>query len=331
MGKIRQRLFLTFVALLAQSFLFLPLWAQEQQTPPVNVAIVNGKAISQNDFDREMKDIQQRLMKMGKSVGNDQLQEFKKDVLEALIDRELLYQESQNSGIKIEDTVINKQFSSLKNRFPSEEDFKNALRDMELSEAELTTRMRHDLAIQKFIKEKFNDTLTVPEEETKLFYDNNPDAFKERGELKASQILIKVDPKADKAQRATAHKKIEEIQKKINKGADFTVMAKEFSEGPNRADGGDLGFFGPGEMPKPFEKAAFALAPGEISDIVETRLGYHIIKSVDKKPGATIAYKDVKEDLQQYLKQKKLQEQLMTYTDELKKKGKVERLMKKSS
>ena len=331
MEKIRQRLFLTFVALLAQAFFLSPLGAQDEQAPPVNVAIVNGTAITQNAFDRELKDIQKRLMKMGKPVDNDQLQQIKKEVLEAMIDRELLYQESLSSGIKVEDNVINEQLISLKNRFPSEEEFNNAMKDMNLSKEELTTQMRHDLAIQKFIQEKFNDSITVPEEESKGFYDKNPDAFKEIGELRASQILIKVDPKGDKAQTAAARKKIEEIQEKIKKGADFAVVAKEFSQGPNRADGGDLGFFGPGEMPKPFENAAFALAPGEVSDIVRTRLGYHLIKCVDKKPGATIAYKDVKEDLKRYLEQKKLQEQLMTYTDELKKKGKVERLMKGSS
>ena len=198
MEKLRQRLFLTFVALLAQASFLLPLGAQEEQTPPANVAIVNGTAITQNAFDRELRDIQKRLVKMGKAVNDDQLQEIKKEVLEALIDRELLYQESLNSGIKVEDNVIDEQFTSLKNRLPSEDEFNNAMKDMNLSKEELTTQMRHDLAIQQFIQKKFNDSITVPEKESKGFYDKNPDAFKEIGEIRASQILIQVDPKGDK-------------------------------------------------------------------------------------------------------------------------------------
>ena len=140
-------------------------------------------------------------------------------------------------------------------------------------------------------------------------------------------ILISVSPQADETQKAAARKKIEEIQKKVKKGDDFAALAKESSQCPSSASGGDLGFFGRGQMAKPFEDAAFALEPGETSGIVETRFGYHIIKSTEKKPGTTIAFEDVKEKIMQFLKQKKLSEQLGEYTNGLEKTAKVERFI----
>jgi len=143
----------------------------------------------------------------------------------------------------------------------------------------------------------------------------------------ASHILIKVDSKADASKKAEARKKIEKIQKKVKKGEDFAALAKEFSEGPSGAKGGDLGYFKRGQMVKPFEDVAFALKPVEVSDIVETRFGYHLIKVIDKKPEKVIAFAEVKDKLQQYIKRQKIQGQVNQYIEELKGKAKIDRFL----
>jgi peptidyl-prolyl cis-trans isomerase C len=137
--------------------------------------------------------------------------------------------------------------------------------------------------------------------------------------------LIKVDPEADESRKAEARKKLEMIQKRLRKGEDFAALAKEFSEGPSRGKGGDLGYFRRGQMVKAFEEAAFTLRPGEVSDIVETKFGYHLIKVIDKKPEKTMAYKDVKDRLGDYLKREKVQKEVRLYVEKLKEKAKVER------
>ena len=110
-------------------------------------------------------------------------------------------------------------------------------------------------------------------------------------------------------------------------GEEFAVLAKEFSEGPSSANGGDLGNFRRGQMVKPFEEAVFTLRPGEVSDIVETEFGYHLIKVIDKKPETTIAYEDIKDRLEQHLKQEKVQREVSLYVEKLKEKAKVERFL----
>lgn len=312
-----------FVSLACMTF---PALAQEKEAHKANVATVNGTPISQGDFDKELNVVRKRITGMGKTLNEDQLKSLKTDVLERLINRELLFQKSQDNGIKVEEAAVNEQLDALKKSFANEEEFKKALLDMNFSEDYLTSQIRRDLAIKKFVDKQFAEKATVSDKEVKDYYDGHPDAFKKPEQVKASHILIKVDPQADESAKAAARKKVDGIQQRVKKGEDFASLAKEFSECPSSAQGGDLGFFGRGQMVKPFEDAAFALAPGEVSNIVETRFGYHLIKSSEKRPQTTISYEEVKEKLQEHLKQNKVQEQINAYVEELKKAAKVERL-----
>jgi peptidyl-prolyl cis-trans isomerase C len=140
----------------------------------------------------------------------------------------------------------------------------------------------------------------------------------------ARHILIKLAPDADEAAKAEAHKKIEAVQEKALKGGDFAELAKVHSEGPSNARGGDLGFFGRGQMVKPFEEAAFALEPGKISDIVETRFGYHLIKVEEKKAERALSFDEVKPQLMDKLKRDKIEQQMMTYLLSLREKAAIE-------
>ena len=291
------------------------------------VAVVNGSVITQEDFDREMSRVQQRLLNMGKPLIDSQIPEIKKEVLENLINRELLYQESQRKGIKVDETAINKQVMTLKKRFPTEAEFKSALMKANLSEAAIKAQIKRGLAIQQFIDAHIAQKATVSDQEIKTFYESRPGLFKQPEQVRASHILIKVEPQADESQKTAARKRIEEIQQRLQKGEDFAALAQEFSQCPSSAKGGDLGYFRRGQMVKPFEEAAFALKPGEVSDVVETKFGYHLIKVIEKKPETTIAFEDIKDRLEQYLKQEKVQKEVSLYAQKLKEKAKVERFL----
>ncbi|UCG12634.1 MAG: peptidyl-prolyl cis-trans isomerase, partial [Deltaproteobacteria bacterium] len=195
---------------------------------------------------------------------------------------------------------------------------------MNLTEEEVKSRLARDIATKQFIDEQFAKHVEVSDKEIKDYYESNPDAFKAPEQVRASHILIKVEPQADEAKKAESRKKLEMIQQRVKKGEDFAALAREFSEGPSSTKGGDLGYFRRGQMVKPFEDAAFGLKPGEVSDIVETRFGYHLIKVVDKKPETTIGYEEVKERIEAFLKQRKTQNQINLYVENLKKDAKVE-------
>ncbi|MEA3415307.1 MAG: peptidylprolyl isomerase [Thermodesulfobacteriota bacterium] len=320
------RYFGALVMTLALLLLASPTLLAGQKEPSKDtVAVVNGVEISRTDFDAEISRARQRFARPGQPISGTRLSEIKKDVLESLIGRELLYQTSQKHGIKVDQAEINNQLAMLKKRFPSEAEFNKVLSKNNLSEAAIKAQLERNMAIKEFIDKQFVQKVTISDKKSKAYYESNPEYFKQPEQVQARHILIKIGSKADESQKAQARKKIEKIRKRLQKGEDFAALAKEFSQCPSKAKGGDLGYFQHGQMAPAFEQVAFALKPGAVSDIVETRFGYHLIKVIGKKPETTIPYKDVKDKLQQHLKREKIQKEVTLYVEKLKEKAKVER------
>jgi len=316
-----------FVAVFALILVFLPAMAQEKQSLEKNAALVNGVAISMEQYTKELNIQIDRVSRQGSQVTDDQLAALKNDILDSLIEREVLYQQSQKDGIQITDQTIDDQLAAIKKRFPNETEYKNALSKMNLSEDEVKAQIKRGLSIKELIDQQITSKVVITDEESKAYYDKNPQMFKQPEQIKASHILIKVDAKADEAKKAEARQKIEEVQQKLKDGGDFAALAKEYSEGPSSAKGGDLGYFRRGQMVKPFEEAALALKPNEVSDVVETRFGYHLIKVYDNKPEQTLTYADVKDKIIQRLKQEKIEKEAVQYVDKLKKDAKLEKFL----
>ena len=316
-----------FAAVFVLILVFLPAMAQEKQSSEKNAALVNGVAISMEQYTKELNIQIDRVSRQGGQVTDDQLAALKNDILDSLIEREVLYQQSQKDGIQITDQTIDDQLAAIKKRFPNETEYKNALSKMNLSEDEVKAQIKRGLSIKELIDQQVTSKVVITDEESKAYYDKNPQRFKQPEQIKASHILIKVDAKADEAKKAEARQKIEEVQQKLKDGGDFAALAKEYSEGPSSAKGGDLGYFRHGQMVKPFEEAALALKPNEVSDVVETRFGYHLIKVYDNKPEQTLAYADVKDKIIQRLKQEKIEKEAVQYVDKLKKDAKLEKFI----
>jgi peptidyl-prolyl cis-trans isomerase C len=316
------------IAAMAICLLAGPAWsADKAASSGKEVASVNGKHISRSQYERELSVFQKRATQKGRQLSDADLTTVKKQILENLIDTEVLYQQSQKEGVKVDKQTINKQIEAIKKRFPDEAAYEKALKGMAVSEKEIRVHIQHGLAINQLLDTNVLQKITVTEEESKKFYDNNPNMFKQQEQAKASHILIKVAPDAEKSKKVQARKKIETIQKKVRQGEDFALLAKSNSEGPTAKRGGDLGYFGRGQMVKPFEDAAFALKVGEVSKIVETQFGYHLIKLTDKKAARTIPYKEVQLELEQHLKKEKEKTGIQNYIENLKKSATIKRFI----
>jgi peptidyl-prolyl cis-trans isomerase C len=321
------RKLLQITAILISIPFSLPAMAADPKPDGDKAAVVNGVVITRAHYDKELKVHLERVSRQGGQTSEDQIAALKKDVLDGLIEREVLYQESQKAGIKIPDQEVDDQMVGIKKRFTNEEEFKKALAGMGLTEEEVRMQIQRGLSIRGLIDQKVAGKIVVTDEETKAYYDGNPQLFKQPAQVKASHILIKVEPTADDAAKAAARKKIEEVRQKLTDGGDFAELAKEYSEGPSGPKGGDLGFFRRGQMVKPFEDAAFSMKINEVSAPVETRFGYHLIEVTDIKPEQTLAYADVKDKIAQRLKQEKIQEAAKVYVENLKKDAKIEKLL----
>jgi parvulin-like peptidyl-prolyl isomerase len=146
--------------------------------------------------------------------------------------------------------------------------------------------------------------------------------------VKASHILLKVAPDAGEEEKAKVKSEMQSILEKARNGGDFAELAKEYSECPSAPQGGDLGYFRHGQMVKPFDEAAFALEKGQISDIVETQFGYHIILSVDKKPAGTKPLEEVSEDIRRILDDKEVSAALKKWLEPVKEKSTIKIMVK---
>jgi peptidyl-prolyl cis-trans isomerase C len=287
------------------------------------VARVNGASIDAIELRRAKK-----VLLRGQTVPPEQQAALDKQAVEQLVSAELLYQAAATLEIKDLDKQIDAKVAQGKARFKDEQDFKKAIKDLEMDEKDLREYTRRDLLISKYVETTFVSKVVVTEAEVRAFYDKNPDKFKQNETVKASHILIGVDSKATADEKVKAREKAEKLQKEVAGGADFAALAKGNSTCPSASQGGDLGFFGKGQMVPAFEKAAFALKPGEISPVVETQFGYHIIKLTEKKPASEVDFKDVKAKIEEFLKGQKVNEAIQKYIAETKKTAKIEILLK---
>ena len=324
-SRTRQAIYLTIgsTLLLVSALTF----AADKNAPGDKVAVVNGVIISQAEFDRGFELNKKRLASRGRQIPEEQMATFKNEVLDEIINMELLFQESKKKGIEVKPEVFSNQFTGFKKQFSNEDEYHKWIEENNFTEADFINELKHIIAIRQLIDQEVTEKVKISDEESKQYYDTHPEFFKQPEQVNASHILIKVDENASEAQKAEARKKIQEVQQKLKKGEDFATLAKTYSEGPSAPKGGNLGYFRRGQMVKPFEDAAFKLKPGETSDIVETRFGYHLIKVVDKQPEKTLAYAEIKDRLNELLKKQKLETEVDAYIDNLRKDAKIEKFL----
>ena len=298
----------------------------EETSPQKNgkVAAVNGTIITDQDVAIKVLELKENFARQGRMIGDDQLPDFKKYVINGMIEEEILFQESQAKKIEVDTKAVDEAFNNIKKGFPTEEEFDKVLTTNNLTQARLKQRISRDNAIRKLIDTQIADKIQITDQEGQSFYKDHPDYFKTPEQVKASHILVKLDKDANESDQTKAQTEIKDIQKQLKDGKVFSDLAKEFSDCPSKEKGGDLGFFGHGQMVKPFEDAAFALKVGETSDIVKTQFGYHLIKVTEKKPESKVSYDDSKEKIMNHLKREKVEKDTGAYIEKLKQNAKIE-------
>jgi peptidyl-prolyl cis-trans isomerase C len=293
------------------------------QLPPV-IARVNGEDVKKEEFDRIIHTMEARA---GQPIPPDRRDEIMRGAIDQLVVYTLLSQESRNRGIKIDDKEIDDKMGQLKAQFPTQEAFDKALKERGMTVESLRKDARVDLSVTKLMEA---ETAALPgpsDLEAKDFYTKNPDRFKQKESVRASHILIRVDEKADAATRKKARAEIDACLKQAKGGADFAKLAQQHSQDGSAAQGGDLNYFEKGAMVPAFDTVAFGLKPGQMSDVVTTQFGYHIIKVADHKPERVIPFEESSVQIKQFLGEQKKQQHSEAFIEGLKKKSKIEVLI----
>lgn len=294
------------------------------QLPEV-VARVNGEAIGKAEFEKAIKNVEGRA---GRPVPPDQRDRVLRGVLDQLIAYRLLMQETKSRQIDVPDTDVDARLAQIKQQFPSEDAFTQTLTQQSMTVEQLREDARSDMRVAKMLEAEVNTSVAVKPEDVSAFYEQNPDKFKQGERVRASHILIRTSEGADATTKQEARAKAADVLKQVKGGKDFGELAKEYSQDPgSAANGGDLGYFAQGQMVPPFEQAAFALAPGAVSEVVETPFGFHVIKVADKQAARSVPLDEVKPQIEQFLQNQQRQQKTDAFINSLKAKGKVEILI----
>lgn len=293
---------------------------------PDPVARVNGVALS-------AAELKKALATFEKSPASAQVPASEKAglpnvFLQQMIDGELIYQMAKDTPVANEGQQLDAAMAQVKARFGNDAEFKRGMQQQGLTEAELRELLRRNLVVENFVETKVVPGQQVTEAEIKEFYDQNPETFTMPAQVRASHILIKVDANASAADKQKAKLRIEALLKQIKSGADFAKLAQENSDCPSGNQGGDLGYFGRGQMVKPFEDKAFSMQPGDVSGVVETQFGYHIIKLSEKRAAGKVPLDEVKDKLADSLQQRKVSQAVSNLVAEARSKAKIEIFLK---
>ncbi len=286
---------------------------------PEVVARVSGKEITKAELLERVEAVRKRLQ-----IGDSTLGFYRK-VLEEVVGAELLHQESSAQGFAPSDPELDAQVQTLRARFPDPDTFTQGLAGQGLTLESLRTMLARDMAVEKLIRTEIAPRVTVSDDQKKAFYEENSEQMKRPEQAKLSHILIKVDEGASAEVRGQGQKKAQDLHRRLEGGEDFAQLARENSDDPgSKENGGDLSWVSRGQTVPAFETAAFTLKAGEMSDIVETQFGFHIIKMAELRPSEVMPFEDVQNRIGEFLNQQGLQEAIQGEVDALKAKGQVE-------
>lgn len=280
------------------------LW--EGGLPEHVLARIDHEEITVEDFNREFKELVTDPQR-----GKDQpgFKELKEAFLEQMIERKLLAQEARRLGIQVSPEELNQVILEIKKDYPGE-GFDETLGLKGTNLEEWKRRLEEKLLAEKMARNSRQYTGMIEEQEVQKFYETHRSLFRLPRKVRARQIVV-----------ADGNEALQ-IQKRLKKGESFEKLAKEKSLGPEKAQGGDLGYFSQGERPAEFDPV-FSLEVGAISDVIKSPYGYHIFKLEEIVESKELSFEEAKKTILQKLEQEKGEEEYQRWLKQLKEKAKV--------
>ena len=288
---------------------------------PDIVARVNSHEITRDELERAVRSSE---IQAGQALPTQLRDHVYRSVLDRLISFYLLIQESETLNISIDDSSVEAQLETIRSSFPSEEAFEVQLKDWNTNLEILRDEARRDLLVQGVLETGALANVDVAAETVREFYNQHAEQFTEGGGVRARHILISLSPAADDSSRAEAHDRTEALLQEIADGTDFAELARTHSDDPGSAGrGGDLGVVIEGQTAPQFEAALFGLEPSEVSGIIETTFGFHIIQMVERQETRVVEFAEASVQIREFLLQQERQARAATFIEELKTRSEI--------
>jgi len=279
---------------------------REAGLPDHIIAEVNGEQISIEAFDREFKEL---ILEPGKETPGTGYGDLKQAYLDQVIERKILVQEARRLGIKVSAEELNQAISEIKKDYSGGE-FGETLGLKGMTLEEWKVRLEEKLLAEKVIRSVFHSQAKVDEKDALRYYEEHRSLFQIGHKVRVRQIVV-----------ADGEEAIQ-ILKRLKKGEQFEKVAAEKSIGPEKTQGGDLGYFGQGEKPSEFD-CVFGMEVGAISEVIKSPYGYHIFKLEEKIEPRQIPFAEAESGILQDLAQKRGEENYQKWLKGLKGKARV--------
>ncbi len=256
------------------------------------VAKVNSQEITEEELTEMTKAFQQQTQKP------EVTDEDRKMLLENLVENKLLQEEASERGLEVTEELLNQQLGHFYQQYGGKEQLEQMLEGQKVNLEDIIVNIKADLKGQLTAKDEIEKKMDISDEDLTEFYEKNKDGIVTQESFRASHILFKSE---DENAKESAEKVLEEIK---NDG-DFAELAKEHSSCPSKASGGDLNTFGKGQMVPEFENALLNMEINEISELVETQFGFHIIKKTEHNEGKQLTFDEAKAQIKDVISKEK--------------------------
>jgi parvulin-like peptidyl-prolyl isomerase len=256
------------------------------------------------------------------------LKQLRIEAMDLMVEQEVVAQAAEREGIEVDAAQVEKQVEELRSVFDRDNQFLMKLEDDGFTEESFRRHIRRMIAAKMYLDRIRVDASDVSDNELQRFYDDNKDRLTLPAQVRVRHILLKWKPRGTQDDQSAIREEIKPILERARDGEDFAMLAREFSEdAATRQNGGETGLFTYGAMVPPFEAAAFALEPGEISDPVDTVFGVHILKLEELMEPRLLPLDEVREQLRDYVSEQNVEAAVRATIDELRAAADVEVLI----
>jgi len=286
---------------------------------------VNGDPIYAFEISMVMQTIQSQLNQRGESV--DQ-RELAQGATQTVIEQKLLVQEARRFGIKPDELKVARAAQAAENQAGGRTKLEAKLKATGSSYDQFVDVIRQIETMQTFVNQQIEPNVVVTDEAIAAYYEANPQVFEADERAHAYHMIFIVGDDADPAVLSATRNKAEAARKRAVTGdEEFTAVATELSEGPSAPSGGDLGWVTKGALVSPLSETIFSLEPGQISEVVQSRFGFHVLTISDRRPAETIGLEEASEQIENLLRQQQAAEIVGQLLETLVEKANVENVL----
>ncbi len=268
------------------------------------LATIDAEAITAKDLKKafRMQELQLGLLPDPRSP--EKLQRRKRAILDALIEHRILLMQARRHGMTIDSVVLQGYLARLKQGY-DETDFEDQMESRGLTVREWEQAQQEKFLVQNWIRKYIVSQIQVTPDEIKAYYRKHKEAFIRPEQVKALHIFVNTKEEAAK------------LRQMIEAGAEFEQVARQYSKGPEGAEGGDLGYFTKGDYPPVFTETCFKLKKGQLSQVIKSDYGYHLFKLVDRRKKKKRSLKEATEDVRRILTEQRIRENISVTLEQL--------------